>query len=66
VPARGVIMQAEASGAAPVAPEEVRCHPAFIAEDVRPRVADREPRAPAPASRGDVRPALFVGVYRFF
>jgi hypothetical protein len=29
-------------------------------------VTERLPRLPLPPSRGDVRPALLVGVYRFF
>jgi hypothetical protein len=31
-----------------------------------PHVAKRLPLAPVVARRDDVRPALFVGVYRFF
>jgi hypothetical protein len=29
-------------------------------------VAERLPRLPLPPGRGDIRPTLLVGVYRFF
>jgi hypothetical protein len=31
-----------------------------------PHVAEQLPLAPVVARRSDIRPALFVGVYRFF
>ena len=64
--AGGVIMEAGAARAPTIAPEEIRRHPAFIEKHIRPRVAERLPVAPLATCSGDVGPALFVGVYRFF
>jgi hypothetical protein len=61
-----VIPQPRAAGTAAVAPQEIGGHAAFIEEDVLPHVAERLPRAPLPPGRHDIRPTLFVGVYRFF
>ena len=61
-----MILEAGAAGTAAVAPQEIGRHAAFIEEDVLAHVAERLPRPPLPAGRGDIRPALFVGVYRFF
>jgi hypothetical protein len=61
-----VIVEARPTGTPPIAPQEIGRDPAFIDEHVLPHVAKREPRAPVPAGRRDVRPMLFVGVYGFF
>ena len=64
--ARGVIAQPHAAETAPIAAQQIGRDAAFIDEDVLPRVAERQPIAPAPALSGDVGATLFVGVYRFF
>ena len=61
-----VIAEARAGRTAAVAPQEIGRYAAFIEEDVLPRVAQRLPGAPLAARRRDIRPALLVGVYRFF
>ena len=61
-----MITQARAAGTAAIAPQQIRRDAAFIEKDVLPHVAQRLPRPPLPAGRGDVRPTLLVGVYRFF
>ena len=66
MPARGVIAEPRTAWTPTIPSEQVGPHPAFIEEDVLPRVAERQPRPPAPPLRRDVGPALFVGVYRFF
>ncbi len=66
VAARGVIVQAGAAGAAAVAPQQIGRHAAFIEKDILPDIAERLRLAPPPTLSGDVGPALFVGVYRFF
>lgn len=63
---RGVILQARTAGTSAVAPEQIGRHAAFIEEDVLGHVAQRLPRAPLAPGRRDIRPALFVGVDRFF
>ena len=40
--------------------------PAFVEKDVLAGVAERLPRLPLPARRGDIRASLFVGLYGFF
>jgi hypothetical protein len=64
--AGGVIAQAHAAAAAPVAAQQIGRYAAFIEKDVLPRVAQWQPVAPATSLSGDVEPPLFVGVYRFF
>ena len=66
MPERGVIPETRAAGAPAVAPEQIRGDPAFIQEDLLRHVAQRLPRPPLAPGRRDIRPALFVGVYRFF
>lgn len=61
-----MILEARAAGTTAVAPQEIGRHAAFVKEDGLAHVAQRLPRAPLPAGGGDIRPALFVGVYRFF
>lgn len=63
---RRVISQARSARTAPIPPQQIGRHAAFIQEDVLAHVAQRLPRPPLPPGRGDVRPALLVGVYRFF
>ena len=66
VPAGRMVVHACAPAAAPIATQEIRRHAAFIEKHVVPDVAERLPVPPVAAGRGYVRPALFVGVYRFF
>ena len=61
-----VIAKAGARGTAPVAAQQIGRDAAFIEEHILAHVAQRLPRPPLPARRGDIRPTLFVGVYRFF
>ena len=61
-----VIAEARARGTAAIAAQQIRRDAAFIEEDVLAHVAQRLPRPPLAPRRGDIRPALFVGVYRFF
>ena len=64
--ARRVVMQASPSRTPAIASQEVGRHPALIEEDILAGVTQRQPRAPLPTLRGDVRAPLFVGVYGFF
>jgi len=66
VTAGRVIAEPQAARAPPIASEQIGRDAGFIDEDVPARIAERLPVLPAAACRGDVRPALFVGVYRFF
>jgi hypothetical protein len=61
-----VIAKARAAQTAAVSPEQIRRDPAFIQKQILRYMAERLPRPPLPPSRGDIRPTLFVGVYRFF
>ena len=64
--ARRVIPEARAGRTAPVSPQQVGGHAALVEKDVAADVPQRLPVAPLAARRRDIRPALFVGVYRFF
>ena len=64
--ARRVITQPHAAETAPIPAQQISRHTTFIEKDVAPGVAQRQPVAPTTALSGDVGPALFVGVYRFF
>ena len=66
VTAGRVIAEPQAARTSPIPPQQIRRDPGFVKEDVLPRIAERQPILPAAPRRGDVRPALFVGVYRFF
>jgi hypothetical protein len=61
-----VIAEARARGAAAVPTQQVGCDATFVEEHVLTDVSQRLPAAPLPPRRRDIRPALFVGVYRFF
>ena len=61
-----VIAEAGADGTAAVPTQEIGRDPTFVEEYVVAHVPQRLPAAPLPARRRDIRPALFVGVYRFF
>ena len=61
-----VIPHADAAQAATVAPEQIGRHATFIEEYVLPHIAQRLPDLPLSPGRRDIRPALLVGVYRFF
>ena len=64
--ARRVIPKAHAPGTAAVAAQQIRRDAGFIEKDVGARVVQPLGVLPPAARRGDVRPALLVGVYRFF
>lgn len=66
VTARRVIVESGAARAAAVAPYQIGGHAAFIKKDILPDIVERLPLTPPPTLSGDVGPALFVGVYRFF
>jgi len=66
VTARRVIAEPQAARTAPIPPQEIRRDPGFVQEDVLSGIAERQPVLPAATCRRDVRPALFVRVYRFF
>lgn len=66
VAARGRVMQARAAGAASVTAQQVGGHAGLVDEDVGPRIVQGLGVLPVPTGRDDVRPALLVGVYRFF
>jgi hypothetical protein len=66
VSTRGVIADPQTARTARVAAEQIGGHAGFIDEDILARIAEGQPVLPAPARRGDVSAALFVGVYRFF
>jgi hypothetical protein len=61
----GVIAQPLAARTPAVATQEVRGDAGLVNEDVGTRVVERLRVLPPPTCRGDVRPALFVGVYGF-
>ena len=61
-----VIAQARAAQTAAVPTQQIRRDPAFIQKQILRYVAKRLPRLPLPSGRGDIRPTLLVGVYRFF
>ena len=61
-----VIAQTRAAPAPAVPPQQIRRDPAFIQKEILRHVAERLPRLPLAAGRGDIRPTLFFGVYRFF
>jgi hypothetical protein len=61
-----VIPQSLATRTPAVPAQQVGRHAAFVEEYVLARIAERQSRMP-PVTRGDdIRPALFVGVHRFF
>ena len=61
-----VIAKARAAQTAAVPAQQIRRDAAFIQKHIVLRGAKRLPRLPLPPGSGDIRPALFVGVYRFF
>lgn len=64
--ARRVIAEPGADGTAAVAAQQIRGHATFVEKHILPGIPQRLPASPLPARGGDIRPALFVGVYRFF
>jgi hypothetical protein len=60
-----VIADPGAAQTAAGATEQVRRHPTFVKEHILPDIAERKPRAPAPAVGDDIRPALVGGVAGF-
>lgn len=63
--ARREVAESRVARTAAGAPQEIGRHAAFIENDILPHVPLRLPGLPLPARRGDIRPALLVGVYRF-
>jgi hypothetical protein len=63
---RRVIAQADAPWTSTIATEEIRRDARFVEEDECPGVVERLRVAPPSTRSRDVRPSLFVGVYRFF
>ena len=63
---RGVIAESGAAQTAAVAPQQIRRDAALVEKDILAYVAQGLPRLPLPPGGGDIRPALFVGVYGFF
>ena len=61
-----VIPYAGAAQAAAIAPQQIGRHATFVQKHVLPHIAQRLPRPPLAPGRRDIRPALLVGVYRFF
>jgi hypothetical protein len=61
-----VIANAGAAGAAAEAAQEIRRDPTLVEKDIVADIPQRLPGPPLAARRCDIRPALFVGVYRFF
>lgn len=49
-----------------IAADQIGGDAAFVEKDILADVAEWEPGPPAAAFSDDVRPSLFVGVYRFF
>jgi hypothetical protein len=64
--ARRVIAEPCPAKTPAIAAEQIGGDAAFIEEHVLPHVTQRQPVPPTAALGGDVRPTLFVGVYRFF
>jgi hypothetical protein len=63
---RRVVMQAGATGAAPIATQQIGRDAALIEKDVLADIAQWLPRLPLAARCGNIRTTLFVGVYGFF
>jgi hypothetical protein len=61
-----VIAKAHTAQTAAVPTQQIRRDPAFIQKQIPRHMAERLPRLPLAPGRGDIRPTLFVGVYRFF
>lgn len=61
-----VIAQARAAQTAAVPTQQIGRDPAFIQKQILRHMAERLPGLPLPPGRGDIRPTLLVGVYRFF
>ena len=66
VTAGRVIAQARPARAAAIAAQQIRRDPALVEKQILPHVTERLHVRPVPTRRGDIRPALFVGVYGFF
>jgi len=64
--ARCVIAQPGPARAAPIPAQQIGRDAALIQKDVLAHVPQGLHPRPLPARSGDIRPALFVGVYRFF
>jgi hypothetical protein len=66
VAARGVITQPQAARAAAIAAQQIGGDARLVEEHVPARIVQRQRVLPLATRRGDIRTALFVGVYRFF
>ncbi len=53
------------ASSATIPPQQVGRHPAFIEKHILADVAPRLPVPPLAPGRGNIRPALFVGLYGF-
>ncbi len=62
---RGGVAQPDAFGTPAIAPNQIGRDPGLIDKVKLAGVPQRLPDLPPPPSRGHVRPALLVGVYRF-
>lgn len=63
---RRVVTQPHPSRAPAIPTQQVRRDAGLVNEHVAARVVQAQRVLPAPARRGDISAALFVGVYRFF
>ena len=63
---RRVVVQSRATRAAPIPAQQIGRDAALIEKNVLAHIAQGLPRLPLATGRGDIRPALFVGVYGFF
>lgn len=61
-----VIAQARAAQTAAISTQQIRRDSAFIQKQILRQVAEWLPGLPLAPGRGDIRPTLLVGVYRFF
>ena len=66
VSAGRVIAEPQAAWAAAIAPQQISRDAGFVEKDEVPGIAQRLRLVPVAAGRGDIRAALFVGVYGFF
>ena len=66
VPTRREVAQPDAFRTAAIAPNQIGGDAGLIDKMEAVGLPQRLPRLPAPPRRGHVRPALLVGVYRFF
>lgn len=61
-----VVVKTDAPWTAPVATQQIGCHPRLVQKHVLRGVVERQSVAPVPPLGGDIRPPLFVRVDGFF